>query len=153
MRIAGTRHRIHRSLVFPRVIVLGIACRVSIPYVGISTCKRLPDTVERPRARRDAIVNRDAHVRAAKEQLPIALPDGGQARSFSLDDARLGRHAQLLSRGGEGRINSRHVAVNDDDLGAITRYQAAQNPFCQFTAFPARASGDYDTHVHLVAKM
>ena len=41
--------------------------------------------------------------------------------------------------------------MNDDDIGTVTCDQAAQNPRCHFTAFPARVSDYYDTHVHIVA--
>ena len=80
------------------------------------------------------------------------FPTVGKSGSMPIDHACLGRHAQLLCGGGERRINSRLVTVNDDDIGAVTSDQAAQNPCGQFTAFPARVSGYYDTHVHIVAK-
>jgi hypothetical protein len=86
--------------------------------------QRLKNTVESPGARRNTIVNCDAHVRASQEQLPIPLPDGWVSGSVPIDHSRFGRNPQFLCDGGERRIDSRFVAVNDDDIGAVTSDKA-----------------------------
>jgi hypothetical protein len=96
----------------------------------------LLDAVERPGARGNAIVNGDAHVDTAQEQFPIALADGWVSGSVPIDHTRLGRHPQFLRGDGERRIDSRFVTVNDDDVGAVTSDQAAQNRARLFQVFP-----------------
>ena len=83
-----------------------------------------------------------------KRQLPIPLPDGWVSGFVSINHAHLLRHPQLLCGGGKRRINPGLVAVNDDDILAVTSDQPAQNSRCQFTAFPARVSGYHDARPH-----
>jgi hypothetical protein len=99
-----------------------------------SILQGLVDAVERPGARRNAIVNRDAHIGATQEQLPVPLPDGWESGGLPIDYAGL-RHDPKLPRGGVERcVNPRLVAMDDDDIAAVMGDQSPQNSRCKIEA-------------------
>ena len=72
------RNRQHEALPEPRIPPLdppGDRVHVLDPVSRYFILQRLPDAIERPRTRRDAIVNRDAHV-GPPRQFPVLGTDG-----------------------------------------------------------------------------
>ena len=74
------------------------------------------------------IVDREAYVGSANEQLPVPLPDGREPRGLPIDHTRLDLQAHFLRSGVERCINTGLIAMDDDDVAAVTGDQSPQNP-------------------------
>jgi hypothetical protein len=89
------------------------------PIRGDSILQGLQNAVERPGARYNMIVDRDAHVGSAQQQFPIPLADRWEPGVLPIDHARLDVQPHLLCSGVERCINAGLVAMDDDDVAGL----------------------------------
>jgi hypothetical protein len=106
------------------------------PIRGDSILQRLQNTVERPRARCYAIVNREAYVGSTQEQLAVPLSNGREPGLIPIDHAGLDGKTHLLRCDIERRIDTRLVAMADDDVAAVAGNQPPENSGGEVRARP-----------------